>query len=222
MKNDLIVLGITLNYSDTPIWRAICVDPDISLYDLHRIIKIAFEDTEKQPYRFIIGETNQNEIKVGKDKITLLRNILLNRRKEKIIYKYDCANSIEYSIKHVAVTENTDNVKYPVCIGAEGLYSRDINQIQKGEIDENPINEKLSKLKLSKDLFEKRMEVDRKKIKIMGVKVPNMIILDSIITILRANLIKHRKTTPQLIQLIADRMSDKIDDKEFLERIKYI
>lgn len=117
-------LKINLAYMKPPVWRRIEVSSDISLEDLHMIIQVIMDWENSHLHQFIVGnmfymcpyEWNDDY----QDYTGILLKDVLNKEKDKMMYKYDFGASWKHIILLEKIKEEEKGVKYPRCIKGKG------------------------------------------------------------------------------------------------------
>lgn len=119
-------LKITLKYSKPPIWRRLLVPSNVSLGELGRIIRIAFDWGSSHLYEFTIknefyGPRRRDGFEIGftrkvndEDKVRL--GDIIPRRRMKFLYTYDFGDNWEHEILVEKISSPELGQYYPVCI----------------------------------------------------------------------------------------------------------
>jgi hypothetical protein len=122
-------IKISLKDIRPEIWRRIQIDSNVSLYELHHIIQIAFNWWNYHLYQFVINDKlYKTRTRYGNpellddpeaidDRSTLLSSILLNE-KDTIIYEYDFGDSWKHLIKLEKIIQ-IGNIKHPKCVAGK-------------------------------------------------------------------------------------------------------
>lgn len=117
-------LKVTLRGSKPPIWRRLQVSGDVTLYQLHHILQIAFDWTQSHLHQFVAddvyyGEPDLDPFGFGpstEDERKVLLKQIAPGPKHSFVYEYDFGDSCE----HVVLVEKTfppeRDVHYPRCI----------------------------------------------------------------------------------------------------------
>jgi putative transcriptional regulator len=66
----------------------------------------------------------------------------------------------------------------------------------------------------------KPIEVDKQNLTIMGIKFPNIEVLDSVASAIGSNMFEGFEPTPALIKLYRDYISGNIEEHQLVERLK--
>ncbi|WLR41542.1 plasmid pRiA4b ORF-3 family protein [Bacillus carboniphilus] len=133
----ILQLKVTLKYMKPPVWRRIQMDENMTFYDLHKILQIAFNWDDYHLHGFEIKKTNgeilrrkvlvepdnpddfmaklmgasfdEQEEKIGK---------WLVEEKDKCIYTYDFGDDWEHEIVVEKKLPAQINTSYPHCVKA--------------------------------------------------------------------------------------------------------
>ena len=122
---ELFQIKITLLGTKPPIWRRVQVR-DGTLEDLHNVIQLAMGWTNSHMHQFRIGEVFYADPNLMEDAFddlecvdstkTKLSDVLLDKKRGKIIYEYDFGDSWEHEIQFEKQIDPEPKVHYPRCI----------------------------------------------------------------------------------------------------------
>lgn len=111
---------VTLRGSRPPIWRRLEVPADITLYELHRVLQVAFEwdDMHLHLFETPVGRFGRADPELGlrADKRVTLAEVA-PEVKSKIMYEYDFGDSWEHEIVVEKILDREPTVDYPRCTG---------------------------------------------------------------------------------------------------------
>lgn len=106
---------ISLNYSESLIWRRVLVPPTFTFDNLHQTIQALFGWEESHPHEFNAGKAFRGEKISGRIPLTSY----FERAKQKANYTYDFGDSWEHDIVFEKWAEANKTTPYPTCIAGE-------------------------------------------------------------------------------------------------------
>ncbi len=123
-KENLYQLKITLDGVEPEIWRRVLVSENLSLAKLHDVVQAVMGWWNSHLHQFIYKEVyylnpawmdDFGDIKAKDERRVKVKNLKL-KEGDFFVYEYDFGDSWQHVIEVEAVTENTKNRKYPVCL----------------------------------------------------------------------------------------------------------
>jgi len=114
-------LKITLAEVEPPVWRRLLVPHDITLARLHRLIQAAMGWTNSHLHCFEAGDARYGMTSAEEDEVEDERRVhlcdLLQRKGQKLLYRYDYGDDWEHIVSLEAVLEPDRQQAYPLCEG---------------------------------------------------------------------------------------------------------
>ena len=114
-------IKVVLRESKPPIWRRLLVPPDISLFDLHKIIQVAMGWRNSHLHQYIKDEKYYSipheddwEPVVDERKIQITE--IAPAEGEKFIYEYDFGDGWEHDITVEKILPKDPQIQYPHCV----------------------------------------------------------------------------------------------------------
>lgn len=115
-------LKVTLRYVRPACWRRVLVPSDVTLGDLHEVIRIAFAWDDEHLHLFTVGPRRYGNPFFGcdydEDAITL--SAALARTRTPIRYVYDLGDGWEHEIVLEKTVEPDASLTYPICVDGRG------------------------------------------------------------------------------------------------------
>ncbi len=112
VKNNIIILKLSIKDSDPLIFRTIQVPLNYSLYELHQIIQCSFQWSDSCQYIFRINE----DIMIPDYVVGTTLNDVFNSNNNKITYEYDPVDNWVINIDVLGFKNEIHLEDYPNCI----------------------------------------------------------------------------------------------------------
>ncbi|KAA3612168.1 MAG: plasmid pRiA4b ORF-3 family protein [Calditrichaeota bacterium] len=114
-------IKVTLQDSNPPIWRQLLIDPEISLYDLHKIIQIAMGWSNSHLHQFIINKEyysipHEDDWQPVIDERKTHVKKIASAEGKKFIYEYDFGDNWSHDIVVEKILSVEQDSQYPKCI----------------------------------------------------------------------------------------------------------
>ena len=124
-KENRYELKITLDGIEPEIWRRVLVSENLSLAKLHDVVQAVIGWWNSHLHQFIYKDVyylnpawmdDFGGVKFKDERRVKLKNLKL-KEGDFFVYEYDFGDSWYHVVEVEAITENTKNRKYPVCLG---------------------------------------------------------------------------------------------------------
>ncbi|ANU10918.1 hypothetical protein BBH88_11660 [Planococcus antarcticus DSM 14505] len=129
--------NVQLKHTQPKVWRRLQVDSEMSFYQLHKVLQIAFEWENSHLHAFEIMKAHGKmsprvEIGMNDEEFDLFGNETLDEKtefvkdwfttvKDRTLYTYDFGDDWQHDIVLEKMMEPKKGVKYPHCVKAVGL-----------------------------------------------------------------------------------------------------
>lgn len=124
MAQPIYTLKITLRGIRPPIWRRVEVTPDLSLFELHRVIQGAMGWTDSHLHQIIhrgiyySAPDTEFDMPTVSERRTKVRD-LLERAKDRFTYEYDFGDGWEHDVVLEGIEEAQPGVRYARVTGGK-------------------------------------------------------------------------------------------------------
>jgi hypothetical protein len=124
MTDQLYQIHISLQGSNPKIWRRMLVDPDITLFEFHKIVQTVMGWTNSHLHQFIKGKAiyapDEFELEDTKESRKTKLNSLLKKEKEEIEYEYDFGDGWSHDILLEKILPFDQSIQLPCCTDGKG------------------------------------------------------------------------------------------------------
>jgi hypothetical protein len=120
----ILLLKVTLQEIDPPIWRRLEVPSDFTLARLHHVLQVAMGWTDSHLHQFVAGESRYGppELELDKgrrdERATHIGDVLRSPG-DRLVYEYDFGDGWEHEIALERISIPEASVACPVCVGGE-------------------------------------------------------------------------------------------------------
>jgi hypothetical protein len=116
-------IKVTLEGSDSPIWRRVQLSGDATLEELHYVVQVVMDWENYHMHQFLAGGRSygldEDYMPDPESERTATLRQVAPRPEDRLLYEYDFGDSWEHDVVVENILPPEEGVRYPVCVGGE-------------------------------------------------------------------------------------------------------
>lgn len=122
--SSILILKVTLQEIEPPIWRRLEVPSRVTLARLHQFLQAAMGWTDSHLHQFVVGQDrygpSDSEMEENqRDEATSTVGDLMRSAGDRLTYKYDFGDGWEHEVVLEEISAPEPGAMYPACVGGE-------------------------------------------------------------------------------------------------------
>ncbi|KIL46656.1 hypothetical protein KP77_27830 [Jeotgalibacillus alimentarius] len=127
----ILELKVELLHVEQPVWRRLRIDGDMSFFELHEVLQLAFDWEDMHLHKFMVTKSRgkkvhsiidgDDEFGTGEDEDIETVGFWLSKKGDRAVYIYDFGDDWHHEIIVEKVLRDDADIQVPYCLDAEGL-----------------------------------------------------------------------------------------------------